>query len=97
LGRILFTFVEFHRTNNVEAADSEMKMMKSAHMDTNIHIHVAHSHPCGDKLEQVQVEAWANAELPLWLCKALVSKDLVAVKRPTFLGERCALNHNTLA
>lgn len=38
----------------------------------------------------VQVEPGSSAELPLWLCKVLSSKDLVQVKRPTFLGERCA-------
>jgi hypothetical protein len=37
----------------------------------------------------LQVEAGVNAELPLWLCKILVSKELVTVRRPTFLGDRC--------
>jgi hypothetical protein len=38
----------------------------------------------------VQIEPGMNVELPLWLCKALVTKELVTVKRPTFLGERYA-------
>jgi hypothetical protein len=38
----------------------------------------------------LQIEPGTSVELPLWLCKALVVKELVTVKRPTFLGERYA-------
>ena len=39
-------------------------------------------------LHDLQAAAGSSAELPLWLCKVLVSKELVKVKRPQFLGDR---------
>lgn len=39
-------------------------------------------------LVDVQAVTGSNAELPLWLSKVLVSKELVKVKRPLFLGDR---------